>query len=83
MCFDPIIGFEDFLVLSANFSNEGLWSDGDFAANDEIDFSDFLLLSANLGESAPIQAILVPPPALGAIVFWGVGLLYGRRKFIA
>lgn len=44
---DGEVDFTDFLQLSANSGNPGVWSNGDFDHDDVVTFSDFLLLSAN------------------------------------
>ena len=46
---DGEVGFQDFLVLSANFGNDGDFSQGDFNDDGEVGFVDFLLLSRNFG----------------------------------
>ena len=59
---DGKVEFADFLVLSANFGNDGGWADGDFNASMTVDFADFLLLSENFGNSNELAAS-VPEPA--------------------
>ena len=45
---DGTVDFEDFLVLSNNFSRQNAsWYDGDFNNDQTVDFEDFLLLSNN------------------------------------
>ena len=43
------VAFADFLVLSANFGQQGGYADGNIDLTGEIAFADFLVLSANFG----------------------------------
>ena len=60
---DRQVGFSDFLLLSANFSNQAGWAGGDFDGNGLSEFTDFLLLSANFGNSNTATTVTVPEPA--------------------
>ena len=84
---DGIVGFDDFLKLSANFGpriwigdNLTSYGDGDIDVNGEVEFADFLLFSANFGKSsADAQAV---PEAIGftnAFVAMVAILLLRRR----
>ena len=48
---DGEVGFGDFLILSANFGQDGVgYVNGDINCSGSVDFADFLLLSANFGQ---------------------------------
>ena len=51
--FNGGVTFASFLRLSANFGQEGAWTDGDMTADGRIDFADFLLLSSSFGQTNP------------------------------
>ena len=55
---DEKVDFVDFLTLSANFGNQGDWSQGDFTADGRVGFDDFLQLSKNYGETAVGQPLV-------------------------
>ncbi len=78
--FDGEVKFDDFLVLSANFGDEGGWAEGDFDGNGEVDFPDFLALSANFGGADPASAASVPEPTAASIALFGLLGLIGYRK---
>ena len=59
--------FADFLQLSGNFGQPGVWSDGDFDADGQVAFSDFLALSQNFGSTGAANS--VPEPGYGSGVF--------------
>ncbi len=59
---DRSVDFDDFVVLAADFGNEGGWAVGNFDLDTDVGFSDFVLLGANFGYSAPATAPL-PEPA--------------------
>lgn len=46
---DGVVDFNDFLVLAANYTQEGSWSEGDFDGDGLVGFFDFLVLSRNFG----------------------------------
>gem|GEM_PF-6277719 len=53
--FDLVSGvdFSDFLRLSNNYGQPGLWTDGDANADGVVQFPDFLILADNFGEREP------------------------------
>lgn len=59
--FDRSVDFADFLVLSSNFGEAGLYEMGDANGDEFIDFADFLLLSTNFSASQELAS--VPEPA--------------------
>ena len=62
------VAFADFLVLSANFGQEGLsYVDGNVDLEGAVAFADFLILSANFGQSAAATAA-VPEPSAGGLL---------------
>lgn len=80
---DKAVDFEDFLVLSGNFGEEGDWMSGDFDGDGEVAFEDFLALSQHFGDVQSIQA--VPEPAthalwLSIVVAVGAVRRHGRRS---
>ncbi len=77
---DGEVQFDDFVVLSGNFNQEGTWTEGDFDGNGLVDFPDFLALSENFGTIARAQS--VPEPATGTLALFGFvfALLRRRRK---
>ena len=77
------VAFADFLVLSANFGNDGTYLDGNLDLIDDIAFADFLILSANFGQSAGEVAAAVPEPSSWALLAMSVaacGMCRGRRS---
>lgn len=57
--FNGGVTFSSFLTVSANFGEEGEWTDGDMTADGRIDFGDFLLLSSTFGQtSASLSAAI-------------------------
>ena len=77
---DGAVQFADFLIMSANFSGAGDYSDGDLNCDGHVLFADFLILSANFGQSAA-DARAIPEP--GGIWLMLVGVLASgalRRK---
>ena len=76
------VDFADFLVLSANFSTAGTFSNGDFDCNGNVAFADFLTLSSNFGRSvAGSGSLSVPEPQI--CLHWLAGLFImglTRRK---
>jgi len=48
---DGVVDFNDFLVIAANYNQEGSWSRGDFNGDGFVDFADFLALSRNFGNT--------------------------------
>ena len=66
------VEFDDFLKLSANFGQEGGYSDGNIDLADGIAFADFLTLSTNFGNT-PAAASAVPEPS--SLALFGVGCL--------
>ncbi len=73
---DGMVGFPDFLILSANFGMPGGAADGDIDGDGTVGFPDFLTLSSNFGKSA---AQAVPEPS--GIVLWSiVGLAACLRR---
>lgn len=51
---DSLVGFQDFLILSANFgtTSDATSADGDLDDNGAVNFADFLILSQNFGRSS-------------------------------
>ena len=45
------VGFSDFLRLSNNFGQSGMWTDGDANADGVVQFPDFLILADNFGQT--------------------------------
>ncbi len=83
---DGSVAFADFLVLSNNFGQDGLWTDGD-TDDAQVGFSDFLALSGNFGMTAteamnPSAAAAVPEPSAGLLcsLFAIAALTFRRRR---
>ena len=55
------VNFADFLTLSANFGNAGVWAEGDFSGDGIVAFDDFLLLSGNFGKVRLVRHALTHP----------------------
>lgn len=71
------VDFADFLTLSGNFSQPGVYTAGDFNKNGTVDFGDFLLLSENYGSSTIAS---VPEPTHALLVTATLGCLMLRRR---
>ena len=78
---DGSVAFADFLVLSANFGQNGGYEDGDVDCSGDIGFSDFLLISANFGQSAGAEAAAVPEPSTNILALFAgmLGLMLRKR----
>ncbi len=59
---DGVVGFQDFLRLSANFGDPGDWTSGDFDGDGIVQFADFLILSRGFGGPSPAAQASVPEP---------------------
>lgn len=46
---DGVVDFNDFLIIAANYNQEGTWSNGDFDGDGLVSFTDFLMVSRNFG----------------------------------
>ena len=60
---DGSVGFDDFLVVSANFGKPGDHSQGDFDGDGQVSFQDFLILSDHFGfvpVALPFGSIRLP-----------------------
>ena len=55
---DGKVDFVDFLTLSANFGDQGEWSQGDFNSDGRVAFDDFLQLSSNYGQTEEGQPLI-------------------------
>ncbi len=66
---DDEVGFDDFLILSANFGLQDTnWTSGDFNADNTSSFADFLLLSENFGATAMIATVPEPDTSTLAVL---------------
>lgn len=72
------VEFADFLVLSANFGQDGDYQQGNFDLLDGIDFSDFLILSSNFGIASGAVAA-VPEPGGWVLMLLGIPLLIRKK----
>lgn len=72
------VDFNDFLIVSANFNQSGVFTEGDFDKDGMVGFSDFLIVSGSFNESGVAAA--VPEP--NALALLGIGglVLAARRK---
>ena len=80
---DESVDFEDFLLLSENFTRtNGYWVHGDADLNRTVDFDDFMILSENFGTTREsTAAFAVPEPSSVALVSIGLlGLALLRRR---
>lgn len=69
------VEFADFLVLSANFSQDvGSHTEGDIDCNGKVEFADFLVLSANFGTAVGGETSSVPEPSSWVMIF-SIGLI--------
>lgn len=59
---DGKVDFPDFLLLSANFGQNGGWEQGDFNSDGEVSFPDFLILSSNFEAGSNATVHTVPEP---------------------
>ena len=66
---DGVVDTSDFMTLSQNFGNTGVWSSGDFNYDGTVNALDFNAIASNFGATA-----LSAPPALGALVPEPAGL---------
>lgn len=83
------VSFADFLTLSANFGNEGMYTDGDLNCDGQVGFADFLIMSDNYGygqiqlipELQLMEVAPVPEPNHQALV-WALvpAILLGIRR---
>ena len=75
-----MVEFADFLQLSGNFGDDGVWSQGNFDGQNGVDFADFLALSSNFGaNSAGVESVPEPSGvALAAAAM--LGLLSLRKR---
>lgn len=48
---DGVVDFEDFLILSNNFGEEGTWEEGDFDCSGVVSFGDLYILMRTFGFS--------------------------------
>lgn len=69
---DRQVGFDDFLLLAAEFGNAGGWASGDFNGSLHVTFDDFLLLANAFDASARIAS--VPEPHWSPVVLTIGGL---------
>ena len=78
------VGFQDFLVLSANFGQDGLnYTQGNIDLVGTVAFPDFLVLSTNFNKTAA-GASPVPEPSSAGVIVLGTlfaSLLRKRRIF--
>ena len=59
---DGKVGFEDFLVFSANFGRgDATYLQGDLNSSQSVDFADFLLFQSNFGTA--VAAVSAPEPS--------------------
>ena len=72
------VGFPDFLILSANFGQEGGPEQGDADCDGTIGFPDFLVLSANFGQT--VAAASVPEPISSVYVVFVLGSVMLLRR---
>lgn len=72
------VEFADFLLLSANFSQNGGWSQGDFDGSGTVEFADFLSLSENFGSSVDISA--VPEPSANTVAMLALVAVIAIRR---
>lgn len=72
------VDFNDFLIVSANFNQSGVFTEGDFDKDGMVGFSDFLIVSGSFNQSGVAAA--VPEP--NALALLGIGglVLAARRK---
>ena len=63
---DGVVGFQDFLVFSANFGRAGSWQQGDFNFDQQVDFKDFLVLSNSFGTDT--KTANVPEPSSSTLL---------------
>lgn len=78
---DGTVAFADFLTLSANFGQDGSYTEGNFDLLDNIAFADFLILSANFGQSSGAAAA-VPEPSSFLLLLCCSGILAIRRNVL-
>ena len=73
------VAFNDFLVLSDNFSQSAsTYEAGDINCNTVVEFDDFLVLSGNFGQSA--AAASVPEPTSNVLAMLSAFLMLPFRK---
>ncbi len=81
---DGSVLFQDFLILSENFTGEGGWGEGNFTTDTSVNFPDFLILSRNFGrsvsEAAAGEAASVPEPSASILAMAGLVLLSVNRR---
>lgn len=72
---DGYVNFDDFLILSSNYGQDGMtWEGGDFDADNSVLFADFLLLSRNFGVSSPIATAVPEPHTFWLLLIGGLGV---------
>ena len=78
---DGIVGFADFLVLSANFDMPGTATEGDLDGDGQVDFADFLILSTNFGMTVSVADGIAAVPEPTAVALLAIGsLLLGLTR---
>lgn len=75
-----LVEFEDFIVLSTNFKNDGDWTFGDFDGDGKVLFADFLALSDNFGDVVRAETSSVPEPNTGMLASLACVVLLGFRR---
>lgn len=74
---NAMVDFADFLILSSNFGQQGLFADGDLDFDGTVQFPDFLILSSNFGQSEGSQLESVPEPIVD--VLFGLAFVAALR----
>ena len=78
---DDQVGFDDFLILSANFGQfDTDWTSGNFNGDNTSNFADFLLLSTNFGTQATVASVPEPSTETQAIALFGMLAAIRRRR---
>jgi len=80
---DGSVGFPDFLVLSNNFTLDGVgYEGGDINCDGTVGFPDFLVLSNNFGQPAGAEAASVPEPTSGMLAMLAMltGFAFRRTR---